>query len=622
MKSPLLLLLTYISAQRIDDIERGSDPKDSVKVISQKTKVKDLYFDLLKSSKKEIMLIYPSNKAFIRQERIEIIDLVKQVAKEKNVKVRVLVPVPVTLFPLKENYQQYHSNNIYIKYIVEERSADTQATILIVDRKVSLVIGLRDDTKDNFYEAIGLSAYSNNKAAVLSYVALFENLWKQSELYQEIIESHEQLKKANEKLRIDDRILNEFIQITAHEIRNPIQPMLGLSQTIKSMIRQEEELDIDKVCDYLDVIIRNARKLHRLTDDVLDITKIETNSLRLKKEIFNLNELIQDLVNDYISQNNDAKRTDSSNYSNIKLSLFPSNTEEYQNADLFLIESDRGRISQVISNFLSNAFNFTNKGDTIYVNVERKDTGSSIGEVITSIKDTGTGIDPEISPRLFTKFATTSHRGTGLGLFICKSIIEAHGGKIWAGNNPDGKGATFAFSLPLVIKQEHHKENIVLNTAPTMNNDIEDRIKKRYHDSNSSSSYYDFHKTKLMRIFLVDDDYDHTITFKVGLELAGFEVDTYNDSAIALAKFKPDYYDLLLIDVKMPKIDGFELYEKIRKIDNNVKVWFITAYETYHKVLEKASSKSQEGMNLDRLIEKPVEIDKLVEQIKLELELD
>lgn len=152
--------------------------------------------------------------------------------------------------------------------------------------------------------------------------------------------------------------------------------------------------------------------------------------------------------------------------------------------------------------------------------------------------------------------------------------------------------------------------------------DIEERIKKRNHgSSSSSSSYYDFHKTKLKRIFLVDDDYDHTITFKVGLELAGFEVDTYNDSAIALSKFKPDYYHLLLIDIKMPKIDGFELYEKIRKIDNKVKIWFITAYETYLKVLEKASSKSGEQMSLGRLVEKPIEIDKLVEQIKLELDL-
>ncbi len=122
----------------------------------------------------------------------------------------------------------------------------------------------------------------------------------------------------------------------------------------------------------------------------------------------------------------------------------------------------------------------------------------------------------------------------------------------------------------------------------------------------------------MKRIFLVDDDYDHTITFKVGLELAEFQVDAYNDSAIALSKFKPDYYDLLLIDVKMPKIDGFELYELISKIDDKVMVWFITAYETYHRALQEVSSTSEGGMSL---IEKPIEIDKLVKQIKAEFEL-
>ena len=118
--------------------------------------------------------------------------------------------------------------------------------------------------------------------------------------------------------------------------------------------------------------------------------------------------------------------------------LSPSIIEDRQNADLFLIEADRDRISQVISNLLSNALKFTNEDDTIYVTIEKKDTGS-IGEVTVSIKDTGTGIDPEIFPRLFTKFATKSDRGTGLGLFICKSIVEAHGGKIWAKNNNDDK---------------------------------------------------------------------------------------------------------------------------------------------------------------------------------------
>ena len=140
-------------------------------------------------------------------------------------------------------------------------------------------------------------------------------------------------------------------------------------------------------------------------------------------------------------------------------------------------------------------------------------------------------------------------------------------------------------------------------TTATMIDDIEERI-----------------KTKMKRIFLVDDDYDHTITFKVGLEHAGFEVDAYNDSTIALSNFKPDYYDLLLIDIKMPKIDGLELYERIRKVDDKVKVWFITAYELYYKTLAEVSSKSKEEKILDRFIQKPIEINNLVKQIKSELD--
>ena len=214
---------------------------------------------------------------------------------------------------------------------------------------------------------------------------------------------------------------------------------------------------------------------------------------------------------------------------------------------------------------------------------------------------------------MFTKFATKSYRGTGLGLFICKSIVEAHGGKIWAKNNGDGKkGATFAFNIPLVFQQDHHRENIVNNTVTAIITDTDERIKKKRDDIIT-------HKTKTKRIFLVDDDYDHTITFKVGLELAGFEVDAYNDSAIALSKFKPHYYDLMLIDIKMPKIDGFELYEKISEIDNKVKVWFITAYERYDKALKEVPPMSKE-MILNHFVEKPIEIDILVKQIKLELD--
>ena len=605
---------TDTSTNRIRDIEAGVDLAD-IEVIPSSTRAQEIYLNIVKSAAEEILWIFPTANAFICQEKIGVIKLAKQATKQRTVKVRILVPTNHLIEQKIQQLKEYCPDRVIdVRYI--ERMTETKATILVVDRKDSLVMELRDDSKTTFFEAIGLSTYSNSKAGVLSYVAMFENFWKQSELYQEIKESHDQLKIANEKLRMQDKIQNDFIKIAAHELRNPVQPILGMSQIVKSMITQKKEVNINQTCDHLNVIIRNARKLQRLTDDILDINRIETNSLHIRKETFNLKELIQVLVDDYKSPNHN-KKYDSNIYRNIELScLLPSITEDHQNADPFLIEADRDRISQVISNLLSNALKFTNEDDTIYVTMEKKYTGS-IGEVTVSIKDTGTGIDPEIFPRLFTKFATKSDRGTGLGLFICKSIVEAHGGKIWAKNNSDGKkGATFAFNIPLVFQQDHHQESIAINTIPAMINDTDERIKKKRDDY---SEYYNSHKTKMKRIFLVDDNYDHTVTFKVGLELAGFEVDAYNDPAIALSKFKPDYYDLMLIDIKIPKIDGFELYEKISEIDNKVKVWFITAYERYDKALKRVPPKSRE-MLLNHFVEKPIEIDILVKQIKSELD--
>jgi signal transduction histidine kinase/ActR/RegA family two-component response regulator len=588
--------------------------------VRNSTKAQKLYLNTLKSAAKEILLIFPTTNALVRQEKMGVIQLLKESAKGQKVRVRILMPVSkLTEHIVQSLTQQQQQHNIVIGCI--EPTPDTEATILVVDRNVSLVIEIKDDTKDTFIEAVGLSTHSISKAGILFHVTIFENLWKQSELYQELKESHENLKMAHQKLEINNNILNNFIQSSAHELRNPIQPILGISQIIKTKIThiEERKLDVEEICSLLDVIIRNARKIHRLTDDVLDTTRIETNSFHLKIETFNLKELIQVLVDEFKSQNNNTMKNDIDNHRNIKLSLMPTITEAAQNADLFLIKADKGRISQVISNLLNNALKFTKENDIIYVNLEQKNTGSR-KNFIVSIKDTGSGIDPEIFPRLFTKFATKSEKGIGLGLFICKNIIEAHGGKIWAENNAvDSKGgATFAFNLPLTVQKDNQHESMAINNiAIPMTNNIGEAyiMKKRDYISNSFNSQ----KTKKKRIFLVDDDYDHTITFKVGLEDAGFEVDKYNDSTIALSNFKPDYYDLLLIDIKMPKINGFELSERILKIDNKSKIWFISAYEIHYKtIIKEVSSKLKETF-LDHFIQKPVEIDNLVKQVKTEL---
>ena len=168
--------------------------------------------------------------------------------------------------------------------------------------------------------------------------------------------------------------------------------------------------------------------MNTLTDTVLDIAKIEAKTFDLKKETFDLKELIQTLVDDYKSENNNEYRNDDNNYRDIKLSFFSSSIskeKEQKAGDLYLIDADKGRITQVITNFLNNAFKFTNKGNSINI-VLNKECSNSMEVVIVNIIDTGIGIDSEIFPRLFTKFATKSERGgTGLGLFISKCIIKS-----------------------------------------------------------------------------------------------------------------------------------------------------------------------------------------------------
>ena len=235
----------------------------------------------------------------------------------------------------------------------------------------------------------------------------------------------------------------EFINIAAHELRSPIQPIIGLSEVLRSRKRG----DVEKVegqiqqNELLDVIIRNAKRLGRLSEDILDVTRIESQSLLLKKEKFNLNQLILSAVSD--SKNQVTKENKDNN---IKIELvFNGDSDIY-------VEADKNRINQVVSNLLGNAIKFTKEG-TITITIEKKEEGDNYNDisrevVVVAVKDSGTGIDPEVLPKLFRKFTSSSQGGTGLGLFISRSIIEAHGGRIWGGNNPDGRGATFSFSLP------------------------------------------------------------------------------------------------------------------------------------------------------------------------------
>jgi signal transduction histidine kinase len=276
-------------------------------------------------------------------------------------------------------------------------------------------------------ETFSLLAIST-AAAIILIVFLFK--WN-SNLDSEVKRRTGELEAANEQLKVQENMQKEFINIAAHELRTPTQSITGYSELLAA--------DPENGIQYANPILRNARKLQRLSEDILDVTRIESQSLKINKEEFDLNDMISSIVGDHRSL-----LFDNEDNFNLEIQYEPKN---------IVVKADRERISQVISNLLSNAIKFTTvitkhrteKG-TISVTAEKK-----VSEVVISVKDSGQGIDPEILPRLFGKFVTkSSTSGTGLGLFISKNIVEAHGGKIWAEKNADGKGVTFSFTLPLI----------------------------------------------------------------------------------------------------------------------------------------------------------------------------
>ncbi|HYJ01037.1 MAG TPA: ATP-binding protein [Nitrososphaeraceae archaeon] len=253
-------------------------------------------------------------------------------------------------------------------------------------------------------------------------------------------ESNKNLVLANEKLSLQSKIQRDFINITAHELRTPIVPIITLSELLYSKIKKENKLqknpskENEKKQEFLEVILRNCYRLYRLTEDVLDVTKIESQTMKMNKEIIQLNEIIENVVNDYREIIN-KKRYGSDQ---VSIVFEPSK-------DIILVNADKGRIIQVLSNLLDNALKFTKEGNIIITIKKIKENQ----QVMVTIKDSGTGLDPEIIPQLFKKFATKSEQGTGLGLFISKNIIETHDGIMWGENNSESNGCTFYFTLPI-----------------------------------------------------------------------------------------------------------------------------------------------------------------------------
>jgi len=293
-----------------------------------------------------------------------------------------------------------------------------------------------------FTQRIQTSALVAAIFATVAIIVYFLARWSET-LQREVKKRTEELESANKKLAAHDSMQAEFINIAAHELRTPVQPLLGVADMLDLSFGEDKKSKIELSRAELDLIRRNANRLVRLSTDLLDVSKIESNSLHLQKEELDLSQRIQEVITD----SRGSLRGDKKEKIRILRDQAGSSISER-----LVINGDKVRIDQVLSNLIGNAIKFTQEGQ-VTVRCERRDRFA-----IVSIRDSGSGIDEEIIPRLFTKFATRSESGTGLGLFISKNIIESHGGTIWAENNADGKGATFSFALPIETRYSERSD--------------------------------------------------------------------------------------------------------------------------------------------------------------------
>jgi two-component system, OmpR family, sensor histidine kinase VicK len=388
------------ATERIKDIEEGL-ASEFYEVISDHEKATQTIVDLAKSVKKEALFFLPNDKAMVRAERLGLIDNAVK-ASQSGAIVKIICPLSEV--------------NAKIVKKISEKAPKTQVLngnnspygMYIADGEKFIRAELRNPSAEKFSESVGFMVYSNRKTSVESFKSIFELLWNERTLNEELLKTYKMQK--------------EFINIVSHEMKTPTQAILGYSELLEQHPENNSEI--------IASLKRNASRLQRLTNDILELSRIESQTLRLNKEKVNMNEKIRNVINDVKGQIHNPDK--------LKIAFSETKYPIY-------VQADKTRLYQVIANLLTNAIKFTEEG-TISISTNIKDNNN---ELIVTVTDTGEGIHSDILPRLFTKFATKSNIGTGLGLYISKNIVASHGGKMWAENNSDGRGATFSFSLPV-----------------------------------------------------------------------------------------------------------------------------------------------------------------------------
>ena len=311
---------------KIKQIEEGGLKSEYLEVISDYKKATDIYIDLARSVQEEALLLFANSKAMSRADRLGVLDSLINASKNKGALVKIISPITEENSRIVEQICEKAPN---IKIL---NGGSSHSGLFIVDGKRFIRFELKEPTAEEFSDAIGFVEHSNSKVGVYSAKSFFELLWNEHLQY--------------EKLKEADQMKNQFIDVAAHELRTPVQPIIGLSEVLHSTINDTKQREL------LDVIVRNAKRLQRLTEDILDVTKIESHSLNLKKERFDLIELISNTIQDATGQSEKV------NNGKLKLVFYNHDNDKRSN----IIYADKPRITQVLLNLLNNAIKFTEEG--------------------------------------------------------------------------------------------------------------------------------------------------------------------------------------------------------------------------------------------------------------------